>query len=95
MPDVTALSRQMTLEEKAALCTGANVDDDARWNDWACRNSVSDGRTACIRRTIHAVAAQSCRPPSSPPPRCWRPPGMRNCCQAMGEALATEAVALA
>ena len=96
MPDIDRIVEQMTLEEKAALCTGASA-----WTTTPVERLgvpellVSDGPHG-VRRVpdIHAVAAQSlpatCFPTASLLASTWD----AELLQAMGEALATEAVAL-
>ena len=72
MPDLSALISQMTLEEKAALCTGASA-----WTTTPVERlgipemMMSDGPHG-VRRVpdMHDHGLRkACRPPASPPPR--------------------------
>src|SRR5512141_2095371 len=96
MADIEALIKQMTLEEKAALCSGASM-----WTTTPVERLgipemvVSDGPHG-VRRVpdVHALGAESlpatCFPTASAIASSWDV----NLVHEMGQALAEEAIAL-
>ncbi len=96
MPDITSIIQNMTLEEKAALCTGAS-----NWTTTPVERlgvpamTVSDGPHGVRRmEDLNSIASDSlpatCFPTASLLASSWDPELLRT----MGQALAEEAVAL-
>jgi beta-glucosidase len=96
MPDVQAIIEQMTLEEKAALCTGASP-----WTTTPIERLevpellCSDGPHG-VRRLpdIHTMAAASLPATCFPTASCQAATWNEALIEAMGQALAKEAIAL-
>ena len=91
MTDIQSIIAQMTLEEKAALCTGATAWSTTPIDRLGVPEMIVTDGPHGVRRAaeMHSMASTACRPPAFPPRRAWLRPGM-SLCAGLGQALGEE-----